>query len=88
MQPKQSAAPSWKENSRFVEFNMSINNYLLCISKIDFEDLKSKSESQVNAMCKSDKKRIQEVLNSNSMTMSNIVKDRLHYFQQEYGANM
>ena len=59
---------------KFVEANTAL---LDCYAKIEPGTLKGMSLSQMDTTCSSEKEVVRKILNSNEMTMTQVVKDRV-----------
>ena len=69
------------DNARFkpsFEKFIDANEALLdCYDRIDKAELDGKSPAQLSGRCISEKAAIKNILESNSLTMTNLVKDRV-----------
>lgn len=59
---------------QFVEANQGL---LDCYNKVKIEDYKKMPDAGKEALCSSQKDKIREILNSNQMVMSNLIKERI-----------
>ena len=60
---------------RFVEANGA---FIDCLSNQPKDDISSMSAAQLDSVCQSEKIAIKSILESNKMTMTTVVKDRLN----------
>ena len=75
-------APEIKQELIFFRFVRANKNLMHCYGRIPEEDLKGMSKGQMDTMCQSEKIEIKRILESNEMTTSRIVKDRIHVLEQ------
>ena len=59
---------------RFVAANSAL---LQCYADIGEDNIKAMSKSQMDTQCSKEKMAITRILNSNEMTMSRVIKDRI-----------
>ena len=59
---------------RFVGANAAL---LQCYADVGEDNIKSMSKSQMDTTCAKEKMAINRILNSNEMTMSRVIKDRM-----------
>ena len=58
----------------FIEAN---TNLLNCYGKISEDSVKSMTQGQIDSACHKEKNEIKKILDSNEMTMSRVIKDRI-----------
>ena len=68
------------DDSNLIFFNFTDANIALlqCYGKYPEEDLKSMTKHQMDTLCQKEKNAIKKILESNEMTMSRVVSDRIY----------
>jgi len=66
-----SSKPAFQE---FVESNQAL---ITCYNGVSLDDYKKMGEGQRDGLCASQKERVREILRSNQLVMSNLVRERV-----------
>jgi hypothetical protein len=66
-----SSKPAFQE---FVEANQGL---ITCYNAVSLDDYKKMGEGQRDGLCASQKERVREILRSNQLVMSNLVRERV-----------
>ena len=71
----------------FIFFNFVDANIRLleCFAKHSPDEMKEMSIQQIDTLCSAEKSEVKRMLNSNEMTMSRVIKDKM--IQDEHWAN-
>ncbi len=58
----------------FVEANQAL---LQCYNKVSVDEYKKMSEGTRDSVCASEKQRVKDIVGSNSLVMSNLIRERI-----------
>ena len=75
-----SSKPAFQE---FVEANQAL---LSCYNAVSLDDYKKLGEGQKESLCAAQKEKVKDLLRSNNLAMSNLVKERVDILHK-LGAN-
>ena len=69
------------QKSPYVEFAEANQALITCYDKIKADDFTKMSESTQSSLCSAPKERIKEILRSNQLIMSQIIRERVDVMQ-------